>query len=231
MEEDIATSKAHVRTRTFSPRPYGHTPYCAFTFVFASGIIPKISYLHREDWRKKQEIDLDQEQLTTITQKERNMSQARGDSMLNLTANRETLIHKASEQAEFARTVEIGQYWITNVSVMDGHSSTLFFAEKTQSLGMIDTQDHKQLINDHAKIGPVTELEVFEFARAEVLEVHVPSRQPGNAKSKVHNEEWHSTHDNLFSKILSTKVLDPCFRLSLRAAGDCEHRRKVNSHR
>ena len=58
-----------------------------------------------------------------------------------------------------------------------------FFAEKTQSLGMIDTQDHKQLINDHAKIGPVTELEVFEFARALVMDVQVPSRQPVNVKS------------------------------------------------
>ena len=31
------------------------------------------------------------------------MSQARGDSVLKLIANRETLIHKASEQAEFAK--------------------------------------------------------------------------------------------------------------------------------
>ena len=38
------------------------------------------------------------------------------------------------------------------------------------------------------------------------------------------------THDNVFLKILNTKIMEPCFRLSRRAAGDREHRRKVNSH-
>ena len=52
------------------------------------------------------------------------MSQARGDSVLKLIANRDTLIHKkASEQAEFANTVEIGQLYVTNESVVDGDSS------------------------------------------------------------------------------------------------------------
>ena len=57
---------------------------------------------------EEEEIDVDLEQLTTVTQRERKMSQARGDSMLKLTANRETLIHRASEPAEFSRTVENG---------------------------------------------------------------------------------------------------------------------------
>ena len=39
--------------------------------------------------------------------------------MLKLTANHETLTHKASEQAEFATTVEIGQFKITDESVME----------------------------------------------------------------------------------------------------------------
>ena len=51
--------------------------------------------------------------------------------MLKLTANRDTLIHKASEHAEFARTVESGHFYITNESVMDG--TVLFlYAENTQ---------------------------------------------------------------------------------------------------
>ena len=44
---------------------------------------------------------------TLITHSGRNVSQCRGDSMLKLTANRETLIHRAAEQAIFARLVDI----------------------------------------------------------------------------------------------------------------------------
>ena len=54
-----------------------------------------------------EEIDLDPEQLAKTTQKERNMSHARGESMLNLTATSETLIQRASEQAAHASTVVI----------------------------------------------------------------------------------------------------------------------------
>ena len=57
----------------------------------------------------EEQIDFDPEQLTLITPKERNMPQARGDSLLKLTANRETLSRRASENTEFDRTVEIGQ--------------------------------------------------------------------------------------------------------------------------
>ena len=64
----------------------------------------------RKSEEEEDEIDLDPEQLTTITQKERNVSQARGDSMLKFTANRETLIHSASEHPKCARTVDIGQF-------------------------------------------------------------------------------------------------------------------------
>ena len=55
--------------------------------------------------------------------------QARGDSVLRLTENRETLMHRASEQAAFARTLEKGEFYITNKSVMDGNSSTPFCGE------------------------------------------------------------------------------------------------------
>ena len=46
----------------------------------------------------------------------------------------------------------------------------------------------------------------------------------------VYHEQVNRTHDNLFLKILNTKIMEPCFRLSRRAAGDREHKRKVNSH-
>ena len=47
--------------------------------------------------------------------------------MLKLTANRETLIHRASEQAEFfSRKMEIEQFRTTNESVVDGNHSILF---------------------------------------------------------------------------------------------------------
>ena len=44
--------------------------------------------------------------------------------MLKLTASREALMHRASDQAEFGRTLESGQFQKTIESIMDGHSST-----------------------------------------------------------------------------------------------------------
>ena len=74
----------------------------------------------------EEQIDLELEQLTLIAQKQQTMPQATGDSLLHLTLNHETLIRKASEQAACARTVEIGQFYITNEAVMGGNSSLLF---------------------------------------------------------------------------------------------------------
>ena len=71
---------------------------------------PKKMVLAPRKSEEEKHIDVDPEQLTLISQRGQNMSQARGDSLLQLTANRETLDHRASEQAEFARTVEIGQF-------------------------------------------------------------------------------------------------------------------------
>ena len=47
---------------------------------------------------EEEQSDLDPEQLTIITQKDRNMIQARGDSMQKLLANRETLIWLSNTQ-------------------------------------------------------------------------------------------------------------------------------------
>ena len=69
------------------------------------------------------------------------MAQVRGDSVLKITTNRDTLIHRASEQAEFARTVEIGQFYSTiNLSLME--TVLLVYAENTQS----------QIPDDHVRI-------------------------------------------------------------------------------
>ena len=74
---------------------------------------------------EEEEIDVNPQQLTKNTQIERSVSQAWGDSMLKLVANRETLIHRASEQATCASTMDIGTFCITSDSVFDGNSSTL----------------------------------------------------------------------------------------------------------
>ena len=67
------------------------------------------------------------------TQKHRTTPQARGDLLLQLTENLETLIRRASEQTAFARTAEHGQVHITNESVMDGNSSTPLRRESSES--------------------------------------------------------------------------------------------------
>ena len=69
------------------------------------------------------QLDLDPEQLTRIVQKERNMAQARGESMPKLIANRETLIHRASELEQCARTVVNGQLIITHGKPRNSQSS------------------------------------------------------------------------------------------------------------
>ena len=70
----------------------------------------------------EEQIDLDPGHLTLITQHQRKMPQVRGDPLLKLTVNHETLIHKASEQAAIASTVKNWQFYITNESVMYGNS-------------------------------------------------------------------------------------------------------------
>ena len=75
----------------------------------------------------EEQIDLDPDQLTLISQKkkkQRKMPQARGDTLLQLTENRETRIRRASREASLAIAVENGQLFITSDFVMDGNSST-----------------------------------------------------------------------------------------------------------
>ena len=124
------------------------------------------------------------------------MSQARGDWMLKLSVNHETLIHMSSEQAQCARTVDIGQLYITKDSVVDGNSSTLVCREYSEPRNSQHSRLRTPFIA-HVKIGLVTGIEVFESAGALVLEVEVPSRQQGHVKSWVRvsrGVEQHARH-------------------------------------
>ena len=79
------------------------------------------------------EIDLDPEQLAIITQKDCNVSHARGESLLELIANRETLIHRACEQATWALLwMEIALH---------------LYAENTQNQDILQTQDYQQFLS------------------------------------------------------------------------------------
>ena len=66
------------------------------------------------------------------------------------------------------------------------------------------------------------------YAGTLVIEVQVPSQQPGHVKIwRLSHVELNTTHDNLYLQRLTTEVLESCFRHSLRAVGDREHRRQV----
>ena len=155
----------------------------------------------------EEQIDLEPEQLTLITHKQQTMTQAGGDSVLP-TENHETRIRKPSEQAVFARTVENGQFYITNVS----------FYWRKQFYSCL------QRILKTKKF-PVTGIEVFRSAETLVIEVQVPSQQPRNKKYWV----WvcrglNNTHDNLFVQRPTTEILKSCHHSCQWAAGDREHK-------
>ena len=119
---------------TFSSKPFWQATHGASTIAFASGMRLRIRYLQPRRAEDEAHMDREPEQLTLITQKQRNVQQSRGDSMQQLTANRETLIRRASEQASFARTLENGQFYITNQAVLEGNSSTLLCTEHTDPM-------------------------------------------------------------------------------------------------
>ena len=53
--------------------------------------------------------------------------------------------------------------------------------------------------------GPVTEIEVFKFAEAVVIEVQLPSRQPGHVKSWVGSSRGVHRHARLFTPNAQTQ--------------------------
>ena len=60
--------------------------------------------------------------------------------MLQLTANLETLIHRTSEQADFARLDNS----VSPMNLVWMETVPLPFAESTQSQRIVDIQDYKQ---------------------------------------------------------------------------------------
>ena len=112
----------------------------------------------------------------------------------------------------------------TNESVMDGHSYTLLCREYS---GPRNSQNSRlqAVLNDLVEMGPVTGIEVFNSAETLVIEVQVPSQQPGNPKSRVRiSRGMKKTHDNLFPQRLTNKFLKPRHHSSQLVAGDREHR-------
>ena len=110
-----------------------------------------------------------------------------------LTENHETLIRRASEQAADARSVESGQLDITNDSVMDGNSSAPLCREYSEPRWSQNAREQTVLTN-HVKIGPVTGIELLKSAGTYVIEVQVPSQQPGNSKSWVRTSRGIEQH-------------------------------------
>ena len=115
--EENTTSKAYENKKTFIKITLAGNFLCIYKNICQLYDTEHLAATPRRSEDGGQ-IDLDPEPLTT----KRSMSQARGDTPLKLTANRDTLIQRASEQAEFARLVEIGQLCSTSESVMAGTS-------------------------------------------------------------------------------------------------------------
>ena len=112
------------------------------------------------------------------------MPQDQGDELPQLTENRETLSRRPSEHEAFARTVENAQFSITNESVMEGNSSAPLCREYSEPKNSQHSRS-VAILKDHVKINPVTGIEAFKCEETLVIEVQVPSRQPGSSKYSV----------------------------------------------
>ena len=131
--------------------------------------------------------------------------------MLQPTENRETLIHRASERAAFARTVENGQFYITNESVMDGNSSIPSCTEHSEPRNS-QILRLQAILDDHVKIGPVTGIEVFnQICRnfgCRSTSTITTTRKFEVLGAKI-TRNVNNTHDNLFLPRLTTRLLEP----------------------
>ena len=88
-----------------------------------------------------------------------------------------------SESWRTGRTVDNGQSYTTNESVVDGNSSTPLCRECSEPKNSLVVR--VQAVDDHGKIRPVNGIEVFKSAGTLVIEVQVPSQQPGSSESWV----------------------------------------------
>ena len=157
IDEEITIS--NTRTRILSSRPHCNL-LCIYNQICQLYDTENLVLTPRR-LEDEEQLDFDRKPLTFIVQKPRKIPQARGDSLLQLKENLETLIRRASEQAELARKVEVGQLFITNESVMM-ETAPLLDAENTQVQGI-----------HPVKIGPVTGIKAIESAGTLVLQVQV----------------------------------------------------------
>ena len=101
---------------------------------------------------------------------------------------------------------------------MDGNSSTPRRREYSEPRNSQNSTLRAMLI-DHVKIGPVTEIDVCESAGALVKEVQVASRNMKILGAYL-TRCW-AAHNTIYpSRYFTPKIMEPCFRLSLPAAGD-----------
>ena len=102
----FTSSKEQSKTRRFSSKPYWQATYHVFLpSTFANGSETENMVLTLRRVCHEDPIDLEPEQLTLITPKQRNVPpSSRRLELLHFTKNRRTLIWRVAEQAEFART-------------------------------------------------------------------------------------------------------------------------------
>ena len=68
---------------------------------------------------------------------------------------------------------------------------------------ILKVRDYKQFLTDQVKIWPVTGTEVFKSVGNLVIEIQVPSQQPGNSKSWVRISQGIEQHAR---QIISTET-------------------------
>ena len=140
MDEDMTMSEVLSTTKSFSSIPYWqaiydviHNRICQWYEIENQIPTPRTA----ED---EEQIDLEPDQLTLITQQQRTMTQARGDSLLP-TENHETMIRKSF------RTVSICQNcgeWTNSTSPMNllwTETVLLLYAETPRNQEILKVRD------------------------------------------------------------------------------------------
>ena len=130
-EEEITTCKAQIRARRLSSIPHWQATYNVFTLAFAGGVIPKMSTPSPRR-SKEEQIDLDPEQLTIISQRERHMSQARSDSMLKLAENPTRWFTEFSTRHQLPERRKLDNF-TSPMNLLWKETVPLLYAENTQS--------------------------------------------------------------------------------------------------
>ena len=198
---------------------YWQAVYFVFTIEFASGMRLKIKYLHRAQLKRRANWSRTRAIKNAKTSK-------------NAPKSRRFVVatHRESRDAD-SESFRTGSNCQNGGKLTTLHYQWIWYGRKqlmqrtlrTKKLSTL--QIYKRFFNDHVKIGPVTGIGVFTSAETLVIEVLVPSQQPGTSKSWVRiSRKKNKTHDNLFPQRLTTKILKPRHHSSQQASGDHEHR-------